>query len=153
MSSLAHGGFIAGDIAWATGSMTTIAAPTVEPVSATKCPGYVKKASSNPAAYFFAAMVITDTGDGVLLPANVSGEACVAPDGTITLLKTVKFKWTPSSIKCSTISGNESSMLTVSGCRAIIPQDDRIGFFRSPCPPAEPSIGGPTQARRSVLRR
>jgi hypothetical protein len=85
-------------------------------VSATKCPGYVKKASSNPAAESFTAAVTSDTGDGMLLPATVSGEVCVAQDGTITLLKTVKFSWTPSTITCTTISGNASSTLTVSGC-------------------------------------
>src|ERR1700677_2361796 len=105
-----------GTVDWVSGSSTTIAAPTLTSISAKKCPGYVKDASSNPAAESFSATVTSDDGDGMLLPSTGVGEVCVATDGSITALKPFEFKWTLSSITCTTLSGNDASTTTISGC-------------------------------------
>jgi hypothetical protein len=62
------------------------------------------------------ATVTGDTGNGMLIPAAISGEVCVGTDGSITLLKTVKVSWTSSNIVCTTITGSVSSNVSVSGC-------------------------------------
>ena len=103
-----------GTVDWVSGSSTTIAAPTLTSISAKKCPGYVKDAATNPAAESFTASVTTDTGDGMLLPANAVGEVCIATDGSITALKAFTTEWASSSISCTTITG--SATITVSGC-------------------------------------
>jgi hypothetical protein len=105
-----------GTITWVSGGTTTFAQPTLAAASATKCPGYVKKAASEPAAESFTAVVTGDTGDGVLVPGSASGSVCIGTDGTITTLKAMKFKWASSSITCSTFSGNISGTIAASGC-------------------------------------
>jgi hypothetical protein len=105
-----------GTVTWVSGSSTTIAAPALTTISAKKCPGYVKGAASEPLAESFTAAVTTDSGDGMLLPSTAKGEVCVATDGSITALKALAFAWTPSSIVCTALSGNDTSTVTVSGC-------------------------------------
>lgn len=105
-----------GTVTWVSGSTTTIAAPALTTVSATKCPGYVKNAASNPAAESFVATVTGDTGDGMLIPGTLTGAVCVGTDGSITLLKTIKYSWTSSSVVCTTVTGNAATTTTVSGC-------------------------------------
>jgi hypothetical protein len=105
-----------GTIHWVSGGSTTIGAPTLTAVSAKKCPGYVKNAATEPTGEAFTAVVTGDAGDGMLIPGAVSGEVCIGTDGTITLLKAVKFSWASSSIACTTISGSVSGNITVSGC-------------------------------------
>lgn len=105
-----------GTIPWVSGTTTTIAAPALTTISAKHCPGYVKNASSEPAAESFTATITGDSGDGILIPATLSGEVCVGTDGSITLLKTVKASWTSSNIVCTTLTGNASSTVAVSGC-------------------------------------
>jgi hypothetical protein len=105
-----------GTIHWVSGGTTTIGAPTLTPVAAKKCPGYVKNAATEPTGEAFTAVVNADTGDGMLIPGSVSGEVCIGTDGNITLLKAVKFSWASSSIACTTISGTVSGTITVSGC-------------------------------------
>jgi hypothetical protein len=101
-------------ISGVSGSTTTSAAPTLTAASATKCPGYVKKAATNPVAEDFTASVTGDTGDGILIPGTEAGAVCIGTDGSITALKALKISWTASSISCTTITG--SSSLIVSGC-------------------------------------
>ncbi len=96
-----------GTVTWVSGSTTTSAAPTLTAASATKCPGYVKKAATNPVAEDFTASVTGDTGDGILIPGTEAGAVCIGTDGSITALKALKISWT-------TITG--SSSLIVSGC-------------------------------------
>jgi hypothetical protein len=103
-----------GTVTWVSGSTTTSAAPTLTTASATKCPGYVKNATSNPAAEDFTAAVTGDTGDGILIPGTEAGAVCIGTDGSITALKALKISWTASSISCTTITG--SATLVVSGC-------------------------------------
>jgi len=85
-----------GTIHWASGSTTTIAAPTITPTSAKKCPGYVKGTHTNPytgkepVAEKFSAVVTADTGDGIKVPGKASGAVCVAVNGNITALKPLK---------------------------------------------------------------
>jgi hypothetical protein len=105
-----------GTIPWTSGSTTTIAAPTVTPVAATKCPGYVRNGPSNPSAESFSAAVTGDTGDGILLPGLGVGSVCIASDGTITQLKKTEISWTSSSLSCTTITGNIGNTIVVSGC-------------------------------------
>jgi hypothetical protein len=108
-----------GTFTWLGGGTTTISAPVLTPGSPKKCPGYVKNASSEPSAESFTANVTADTsGNGVLVPGTISGAVCIGndPSATITTLKAVKFKWASSDIVCTTISGNVSSDVTVSGC-------------------------------------
>jgi hypothetical protein len=105
-----------GTVDWVSGANTTIAPPALKSVSASKCPGYVKKAASNPAAESFKATITGDQEDAMLIPGTATGEVCVASDGTITLLKTIEFSWKESTLKCSTISGNAASTITISGC-------------------------------------
>ena len=105
-----------GTINWLSGGSTTIAAPTLTPVAATKCPGFSKTATSNPTAESFTAVVTGDVGDGMLIPGSVSGEVCIGTTGSISLLKTIKFTWASSSIACTTIAGSASGTITVSGC-------------------------------------
>ena len=106
---------------WVSGSTTTTGVPTTTSVSATKCPGYVKPPKGTtppePAALAVSGNVTGDTGDGMLLPATETGEVCVGTDGnTITALKSFVFAWTGSSLTCTTLAGNISSNMTVSGC-------------------------------------
>jgi hypothetical protein len=103
-----------GTVTWVSGSTTTSGAPTLTAASATKCPGYVKNATSNPAAEDFTAAVTGDTGDGILIPGTEAGSVCIGTDGSITALKALKISWTASSISCTTITG--SATLVVSGC-------------------------------------
>jgi hypothetical protein len=105
-----------GTVNWVSGSSTTVGAPTLTTISAKKCPGYVKDAMSNPAAESFTTSVSSDSGDGMLLPATATGEVCIATDGTITALKPFATTWTSSTIACTTITGNASSTIVVSGC-------------------------------------
>ena len=105
-----------GTVTWVSGSTTTSNAPTLKAVSATKCPGYVKKAATNPAAESFTATVTGDTGDSILVPGKETGEVCVGTDGTISVLKAIEISWKESSISCSTITGNASGNITVGGC-------------------------------------
>ncbi len=110
--SLATGG----TVTWVSGSTTTSGVPTLTTVAATHCPGYVKGAATNPSADSFTAAVTGDTGDGMLIPGTEAGEVCVGTDGSITALKALKISWTASTITCTTINGNASSTLTVTGC-------------------------------------
>jgi len=103
-----------GTIHWVSGSSTTIAAPTLTSIPATKCPGYSKGASSNPSAESVSANVTADTGDGILLPSTSVGEVCIGTDNSITALKPFATSWVSSSITCTTITG--SATLVVSGC-------------------------------------
>ena len=107
-----------GTFTWLSGGTTTIGAPVLTAGSAKHCPGYVKNAATEPSAESFTAAVTGDTGDGVLIPGTVSGSVCIGNDvnATITTLKEVKFKWASSDISCSTITGNVSGNITVSGC-------------------------------------
>jgi len=105
-----------GTFTWLSGGTTTIGAPTLVAVSAKHCPGYVKNASSEPSADSFTASVTGDTGDGILIPGMVTGEVCIGLDGSITTLKEVKFSWASSAILCTTMTGNVSGNITVSGC-------------------------------------
>jgi hypothetical protein len=81
-----------GTIDWLSGGSTTISAPVLAATSATKCPGYVKGASSNPIADTFTANVTSDSGDGLKLPGSAKGAVCVAANGTITALKALSLK-------------------------------------------------------------
>ena len=76
----------------------------------------MKNAASNPTADTFSAGVTADQGDGMLLPGSIQRAVCVGTTGSITILKELKFSWASSSITCTTLSGNASSTLTVSGC-------------------------------------
>jgi hypothetical protein len=105
-----------GTLDWVSGSTTTINAPTLAATSATKCPGYVKKGTNNPAAEGFTATITGDTGDGMLIPGAIKGAVCIAPDGTITTLKATEFSWTSSAITCTGVSGSATGNVTVSGC-------------------------------------
>jgi hypothetical protein len=105
-----------GTVDWVSGSSTTIAAPTLTSISAKKCPGYVKDGASNPAAESFTASVTADHGDGVLLPSTATGEVCISSSGAITALKSFTTTWTSSDVVCTSIAGNASSTVTVSGC-------------------------------------
>jgi hypothetical protein len=78
-STLASGG----TIDWVSGSTTTFGSPTLKSVSATKCPGYVKKGSNNPSAESAKGTVTADTGDGIKVPGKFSGEVCIASNGDI----------------------------------------------------------------------
>ena len=81
-----------GTITWLSGGSTTIGAPTLAATSATKCPGYVKNASSEPSAEKFTAVVSSDTGDGLKLPGSAKGAVCIGTDGSITALKPLAAK-------------------------------------------------------------
>jgi hypothetical protein len=105
-----------GTITWTSGTTTSISAPALTTVAATKCPGYNKKATSNPSAESFTATVTGDSGDGILLPGAASGEVCIGTSGSISLLKKVEVSWTSSTISCSTITGSETGNVTVGGC-------------------------------------
>jgi hypothetical protein len=105
-----------GTITWVSGSTTTVGAPELTSTAATKCPGYVKGAATNPSAEKFVADITADTGDGVLLPATSSGEVCIAASGAITALKPMDTKWHSSTIKCSGVNGTATGTITVSGC-------------------------------------
>jgi hypothetical protein len=79
-----------GNVPWTmTPNNTTFGAPTEKTVAATKCPGYVKHASSNPSAVSFKGAVTADSGDGLKIPGKYAGEVCISndADGTITALK------------------------------------------------------------------
>jgi hypothetical protein len=55
----------------------------------------------------------------MLLPATLTGSVCVGDDAnaTITVLKKFEYKWTPSTITCTTINGSlVTNSLVVSGC-------------------------------------
>lgn len=105
-----------GTISWVSGSSTTVNAPALTPISAKKCPGYVKNAASEPSAESFTATVTADSGDGMLLPATTTGEVCIATDGSITALKSLETEWTGSSLLCTALSGSATGNITVSGC-------------------------------------
>jgi hypothetical protein len=79
-----------GTIDWVSGSTTTIGAPTLTSTSAKKCPGYVKGASTEPAADKITATVTGDTGDGIKFPGKVTGDVCISQTGSITALKPLK---------------------------------------------------------------
>jgi hypothetical protein len=115
-SALATGG----TIDWTSGSTTTIGAPALTSEKATKCPGYVKPPKGTtppePIAEKFIADITGDNGDGMLLPASANGAVCIGTDGTITALGDLTISWHPSSLACTTISGNATSTITVSGC-------------------------------------
>jgi hypothetical protein len=81
-----------GTITWVSGGSTTIGAPTLTTTSATKCPGYVKGAASNPTAESFTATVTADSGDGLKLPGEAKGAVCLGTSGAITALKTLSAK-------------------------------------------------------------
>ena len=114
--SLATGG----TVTWVSGSTTTSGVPTLTGVAATHCPGYVKPPKGTtppePTADSFTASVTADTGDGIFIPGTETGEVCIGTDGSITALKALKISWTASTVTCTTINGNASSTLTVSGC-------------------------------------
>ena len=74
-----------GTINWLSGGSTTIGIPTLSATSATKCPGYARKAASNPTAETFAASVTGDTGDGILIPGIERGAVCIGTDNSITI--------------------------------------------------------------------
>jgi hypothetical protein len=89
ISVLAAGGVVP----WTqTPNTTTFGSPTLASTSATKCPGYVKKASSNLAAEKFSGVVTADTGNGIKVPGKYSGAVCISNDanGDITALKPLK---------------------------------------------------------------
>jgi hypothetical protein len=77
---------VGGTITWTSGGSTTIGAPTLTPTGATHCPGYVKKALSNPTAEKFSAAVTADSGDGLKLPGTAKGAVCLGTDGSVTAL-------------------------------------------------------------------
>jgi hypothetical protein len=81
-----------GTIDWVSGGNTTIGAPTLTAVSATKCPGYVKGSTSNPSAESFTASVTSDSGDGLKLPGSAKGAVCISSSGSITALKSLAAK-------------------------------------------------------------
>ena len=83
---------LGGTIQWSSGGSTTIGAPTLTPTGATHCPGYVKKAASEPTAENFSAVVSSDTGDGLKLPGTAKGAVCIGTDGSITALKPLAAK-------------------------------------------------------------
>jgi hypothetical protein len=83
---------LGGTITWTSGSTTTIAAPTLTSTSAKKCPGYVKKGTSNPSAEKFSAVVTGDTGDGIKVPGTSKGAVCISASGNITALGSMKTK-------------------------------------------------------------
>jgi hypothetical protein len=105
-----------GTVDWVSGSTTTSTAPVLKLVTATKCPGYVKNAASNPIAESFKASVTADSGDSILVPGTETGEVCVGTDGTISVLKDLEISWKESSISCTAVSGNATGNITVSGC-------------------------------------
>lgn len=110
-----------GTVTWVSGSATTIAAPALTSELPKKCPGYVKPPKTGPppaepAAEAFTASVTSDTGDGMLLPSTAEGQVCVGTDGTITALKPIEFLWTPSTLTCTSFSGNAASNITIGGC-------------------------------------
>ena len=110
--SLATGG----TVTWVSGSTTTSGVPTLTTVAATHCPGYVKKAATNPTADSFTSTVTADSGDGIFIPGAETGSVCIGTDGTITALKPLKITWTASTISCTSISGNISGNIAVGGC-------------------------------------
>ena len=87
-STLATGG----TITWVSGSTTTISAPVLKSTSATKCPGYVKGAATNPSAESFTTSVTADSGDGLKLPGAAKGAVCISASGSITALKPLSAK-------------------------------------------------------------
>jgi hypothetical protein len=101
---------------WVSGSTTTSSAPTLTSVKATKCPGYVKNAATNPSASAFTAAVTGDTGDSILIPGTETGQVCIGTGGSITVLKAITISWTESAIACTTITGTATGTITVSGC-------------------------------------
>lgn len=112
-----------GTTTWASGNSTTTGVPTTAPISASKCPGYVKPPKGTtppePSALSVSSTVTGDTGDGMLLPATLTGEVCVGDDAnaTITQLKSFEYKWTSSTISCTTINGSlVTNTLVVSNC-------------------------------------
>lgn len=105
-----------GTITWLSGTSTTIGAPALTSSPGKKCPGYVKNAATNPTLEAFTAAVTADQGNGMLIPGSVSGEVCLGTSGAITLAKDLKFSWTSSAIACTTLSGNATSTITLSGC-------------------------------------
>jgi hypothetical protein len=113
-----------GSITWSNGGTTTIAAPAVTQVSSKKCPGYItpvrgQPVPTEPSAVSFVSPVVSDTGDGMLLPSTSTGEVCLSTDAdpVITLLKKMAFEWTSSSISCTAVNGSVvSNAIVVSGC-------------------------------------
>ncbi len=104
-----------GTVTWVSGSTTTSGVPDADDRAGDEVPRLCQATQrTNPAADSFTATVTADTGDGMLIPATETGSVCVGTDGSITVLKELKFSWTASSISCTTISG--SATLTVSGC-------------------------------------
>ena len=80
-----------GTIDWVSGGSTTVSARTLSSTSATKCPGYVKGAATNPTAESFTTTVTADSGDGLKLPRSAKG-ACISASGSITALKPLSAK-------------------------------------------------------------
>ncbi len=70
----------------------TFSAPHISTPSAKKCPGYVKKAKSNPSLAKFKGTVTAQSGLGIKAPkGKFAGEVCISNDmaGTITNLGNV----------------------------------------------------------------
>jgi len=87
--SLATGG----TITWNSGATTTTGTPVLTVVSAKKCPGYVKNATSgNPTAEKFSLTVTGGSGSNMPVNGTSSGEICLSSAGNITALKPLKTK-------------------------------------------------------------
>jgi hypothetical protein len=80
-----------GTITWLSGKTTTINAPSLTSTNAKKCPGYVKGASSEPAADKVSGTVKSDTS-GLKLPGSFKGAVCISQSGNVTALKPFKVK-------------------------------------------------------------
>ncbi len=113
-----------GPITWSSGGVTTVGAPSVTQISAKKCPGYIapvrnQPPPTEPSAISFMGNVVSDTGDGMLLPSVFTGEVCLStdPDPVITILKKMEFEWASSTISCTNVDGSVvSNAIVVSGC-------------------------------------
>jgi hypothetical protein len=77
-----------GTIKWLSGSTTTLSPPVLTPISAKKCPGYVKGGTTI-ALDKASGSVTADTGDGIKIPGKFSGEICINTV-TLTILSLVK---------------------------------------------------------------
>jgi len=85
-----------GTITWNSGATITVGSPSLVPVKATKCPGYVKstkKAPYNgpePSAEKFTLSVTAQSNLGVKVPGAAKGEVCISNAGNVTALKAMK---------------------------------------------------------------
>jgi hypothetical protein len=78
-----------GTVTWVSSTTATFGPATLVSTSAKHCPGYVKGASSNPAAEKFSGAVTASTA-GFKIPGKYAGEVCISTSGNITSPKPLK---------------------------------------------------------------